>query len=440
MSKRMCFYMTAILIFNFPSFYAQDFWPDKTYISDWFRNNPATDIAKLGQAYRITDYGVLSDSTLVQTENIQTVIDLAAASGGGVIVIPKGVFLSGSLFFKPKTHLHIEKGGVLKGSDDISDFALMMTRIEGQSVRYFAALVNADYVDGFTISGKGTINGNGLKYWKAFWLRRQWNRECTNMDEQRPRLVFVSNSKDVQLSDVRLMNSPFWTTHIYKCENVKLLHLSIFAPSAPVKAPSSDAIDIDACKNVLVKGCYMSVNDDAIALKGGKGIDADKLPQNGENRNILIEDNIFGYCHGALTCGSESFHNYNVLVRRCKLENVERLLWLKMRADTPQNYEYITVEDISGTVQNFLYIQPWTQFTNLQGQTEYPAKYSSNIVMRNIQVECTTFFNVGASDQYSLSDFTFENLDIRTQRADINTALIKNFTLKNVTINGEKRF
>lgn len=96
------------------------------------------------------------------------------------------------------------------------------------------------------------------------------------MDELRPRLVYISNSNDVQISGVRLMNSPFWTTHIYRCNNIKLLNLHIFAPAAPVKAPSSDAIDIDVCNNVLVKNCYMSVNDDAVALKGGKGPWADK--------------------------------------------------------------------------------------------------------------------------------------------------------------------
>lgn len=189
--------------------------PDGTPIPDWFYQYDAVDVAKLGQTYRITDYGVVdNDSNLVQTEAIQAVIDKASAQGGGVIVIPRGTFLSGSLFFKPGTHLHLEEGGVLKGSDDISNFAIVDTRIEGQSLKYFAALVNADGVDGFTITGKGTINGNGLRYWKSFWLRRKVIPKCTNMDELRPRLVYISNCKDVQLEGVSLINSPFWTTHL----------------------------------------------------------------------------------------------------------------------------------------------------------------------------------------------------------------------------------
>ncbi|MDR1632520.1 MAG: hypothetical protein LBR97_06540, partial [Dysgonamonadaceae bacterium] len=218
--------------------------PDGTPIPAWFRQNKPVELSALGKQYRITDYDVSNDSIKIQTSQIQAVIDRAHREGGGVVVIPKGTFLSGSLFFKPKTHLYLEEGAVLKGSDDISNFPIVKTRIEGQTLKYFAALINADQVDGFTISGKGTINGNGLRYWKAFWLRREFNPDCTNMDEMRPRLVYISNSKDVQLSGVSLMNSPFWTTHLYRCENVKLLNLHIYSPYQPVKAPSTDAVDI----------------------------------------------------------------------------------------------------------------------------------------------------------------------------------------------------
>ncbi|HRB79720.1 MAG TPA: glycosyl hydrolase family 28 protein, partial [Niabella sp.] len=204
---------------------AQEIFPDGTPIPEWFRQIKETNIKNLGKQYRLTAFGVKPDSNIVQTKAIQAVIDKAAENGGGVIIVPKGTFLSGSLFFKPKTHLYLEPGATIKGSTDISDFALQETRIEGQTVKYFTALVNADKVDGFTISGKGTLNGNGLTYWKHFWLRRAFNPQCTNMDEMRPRLLYVSNSRDVQISGIRLINSPFWTSHYYKCENLKLLHL-----------------------------------------------------------------------------------------------------------------------------------------------------------------------------------------------------------------------
>ena len=231
--------------------FSQEKFPDGKIIPDWFYKNEKTDINGLGKNFLITDYGVVNDSTLLQTEQIQAVIDLASDNGGGVIVIPEGTYLSGALFFKPGTHLHLEEKAILKGSDDISNFPVIETRMEGQNLKYFSALINVDKVDGFTLSGKGKVDGNGERYWKSFWLRRRVIPKCTNMDELRPRLLHISHSNNVQVSDVRLVNSPFWTTHIYKCDSVKLLNLHIFSPSFPIKAPSTDAIDIDACKMYL---------------------------------------------------------------------------------------------------------------------------------------------------------------------------------------------
>lgn len=412
----------------------QERFPDGELIPDWFNKDKIIDINTLGKQYRLTDYGVVSDSTILQTDKIQEIIELATRNGGGVIVVPEGTYLSGALFFKPGTHLHMQENATLKGSDDINNFPIVETRMEGQNLKYFSALINVEGVNGFTLSGKGTINGNGERYWKSFWLRRNVIPKCTNMDELRPRLIYISHSNDVQLSGVRLINSPFWTTHIYKSNNIKLLDLYIYSPAEPVKAPSTDAIDIDACKNVLVRRCHMSVNDDAIALKGGKGPWADKDPNNGGNYNIIIEDCTFGFCHGVLTCGSESIHNRNIILRRCHIDQAKRLLWLKMRPDTPQQYEHILVEDIKGNARNFIYIAPWTQFYDLKDRKDMPISYSSNITMRNINLECETFFAVQKSLQYKLSDFCFENLAIRAKRDNIDKSAVETFTLSNVII------
>ncbi|MDH6313613.1 polygalacturonase [Parabacteroides sp. PFB2-10] len=436
--KNRSFWITLFVSISCFAISAQDLFPDGTPIPNWFKETQPTNINELGKHYRLTDYGVVGDSTLLQTDKIQALIDQAHQQGGGVVVVPRGTYLSGSLFFRQGTHLHLEEGGVLKGSDDISHFPLVMTRMEGQTLKYFAALVNADGVDGFTISGRGTIDGNGLRYWKAFWLRRQFNSKCTNMDEMRPRLVYISNSKNVQLSGVHLQNSPFWTTHFYKCSRVKLLDLTITSPASPVKAPSTDAVDIDVCTDFLIKNCYMAVNDDAVALKGGKGPFADKDENNGENRNVLIEDCTYGFCHSALTCGSEAIHNYNILFRRSTVKDAHRLLQLKMRPDTPQHYEFIRLEDISGNTRSMLDVKPWTQFFDLKGEEGIRVSYANDIVMRNIQLECTTAFDVIESDQYQLSAFTFENLQVNAGKISAEgTGMIRDLTLKNVTINNQ---
>lgn len=409
--------------------------PDGSPISAWLLDASKIKLEKLGKQYSITDWGAKNDSTIVQTKAIQTTIDLAFKKGGGVVVIPKGTFLSGALFFKPKTHLYVSEGAVLKGSNNIADYPKQPSRMEGQNLDYFPALVNAYTVDGFTISGKGKIDGNGLKFWESFWERRKENPKCTNLEVSRPRLVFIWNSDNVQLQDVKLHNAGFWTSHYYKCNNVKLIDLHIYSPYKPVKAPSTDAIDIDACSNVLIKGCYMSVNDDAIALKGGKGPWADKDLQNGANTDILIENCEFGFCHAALTSGSEAIHNKNILMRNCKVNEAKRLLWLKMRPDTPQKYEYITLENIKGQAYSLIYIKPWTQFFDMQDRKDTPVSYSENITLKNIDLKCDIFFDIAINQYVKLKNFTFENLNVNTKNPVIDKSIINGFTLKNVKVN-----
>lgn len=397
---------------------ASDQFPDGTKIDPWFSEVSKPDRNSLGKYIDITQIGTVQSEENTQpssaiikanTKAIQTAIDSASSSGGGLIYVSKGVTYTGALFFKQGVNLYIESGAMLKGSDDITDYPVCETRIEGEWCKYYPALINADNCKNFTISGNGTLDGNGQRSWAAFWQRRDWNPDCTNKDEQRARLLFISNSSNVTISDIHIQNSQFWSSHIYKCDHVKYLGVSIYSP-VKLKPPSTDAIDIDACCDVLIKNCFMEVNDDAIALKGGKGPWADSDEYNGPNERIIVEDCNYGYCHSCLTCGSESIHNKNIILRNIKVDNADRLFWVKLRPDTPQNYEYITIEGITGKITNFIYVYPWTQFFDLKGRTDMPKSSAHNITMRNCNVVCEDYYNVEFNDdQYILKDFYFEN-------------------------------
>lgn len=413
--------------------------PNGSPIPAWFSMTGKVDVNSLGKRYVITEYGIKPDTERVQTEAIQQVIDMAANEGGGIVVIPSGVFVSGNLFFKQGTHLLIEEGGVLRGSDRIRDFKVMETRIEGQTCKYFPALVNADGLDGFVIAGDGEIDGNGSSYWEEFWIRREWNRQCTNKDAQRPRLVYISNSTNVTIQDVRMKNSPYWTNHIYKCDHVRYLDLNITSSTEGLLAPSTDAIDIDASHDILVKGCYMSVNDDAVVLKGGKGTFADKDSTDGPCYNVIIEDCKFRKTHGCLTLGSESVTDRNIILRRCEVDNSFNLLWLKMRPDTPQHYEYVTVEEITGTCRNGISVHPWTQFYKLDDRKDMPMSQCNNILFKRIRMHFRNFFNVRPSEKFALMDFSFEDIEITDEAKDMpfSKDVIRGTTVKHVVINGK---
>ncbi len=389
--------------------------------------------------YVITQFGASIDSTKLNTKAIQQVIDKASASGGGTVVIPKGVFLSGALFFKPNTQLRLLEGAKLKGSDNIADYPLGPSRMEGRKLPYYAALVNAYQVNNFSIKGPGTIDGNGLQFWKAFWAHRdslqKVGKSSTNLEVHRPRLLFIWGCDKVTIQQVKLHNSGFWTTHLYQCTNVLIEGCDIRSPFRPVKAPSTDGVDIDVCKHVTIRNCYISVNDDGVCMKGGKGPDAQKLPENGPIEDVLVENCTFGEVHAALTCGSECIHDNRITMRNCKMDNDRPVLLFKMRPDTYQLYENITVENITGKCGTIVSLSPWTQFFDMAGSTEKPFGTIRNIRIANVKVECRELALLAGNPTDKVENIAFENVTATSPKATF-TNKYPSVKFENVTLNG----
>ncbi|MFT4155450.1 glycoside hydrolase family 28 protein [Parafilimonas sp.] len=393
------------------------------------------------QGYVITQFGVSDDSTKIQTAAIQKVIDKAWEDGGGTIVVPKGVYLTGALFFRPKTKLSLLEGAVLKGSDNIADYPLTPSRMEGQNLLYYAALVNAYYVDSFSITGPGTINGNGLRFWESFWAHRdsmnKAGKPWTNLEVHRPRLVFIWGCNKVTIQNAKLHNAGFWTTHLYQCNNVLIEGCDIRSPFKPVPAPSTDGVDIDVCKKVTVRDCYISVNDDAVCIKGGKGPDAHNQPQNGIVEDVLVENCTFSDSHGTLTLGSECIHARNITIRNCKVDNHVAILRLKMRPDTYQTYENITIEGITGRCGTLISLAPWTQFFDLKGSTEKPFGTVRNISFLNIDVQCDKVGNMQGDPNDKISGMLFKNITVTAADPVLETHNYPNIQTDHVMINGK---
>lgn len=393
--------------------------------------------------YVVTDLAVYAnDSTALQTAAIQNIIDIAEANGGGEIIFPAGTYLTGALFFKPGTRLHLEKGAKIKGSDDIDNFPLIPSRMEGKSIYYHAALINAYFVKGFEITGEGTIDGNGLRYWKEFWANRdravEAGREWTNLEVRRPRLVFLWGCNDLKISGVNLQNSPFWTTHLYMCDDVIIENCRITAPRGEVRAPSSDALDLDACKRVIVRNCYLNCDDDGVCLKGGKGVYSNRTMDNGICEDILVENCEFGRnLHGVLTLGSECIHAKNVTVRNCKVDINAAILRLKMRPDTYQIYENVTIENITGHCGTVMDMKPWKQFFTLEGSEEHPYGIVRNIKIENVDVSCNTLCHVQGNPDDTVSDILFKNVKVQAQDPSLTVVAYPTVKFENVTMNGK---
>jgi alpha-L-rhamnosidase len=404
------------------------------------------DVSKL-KHYVITDYGAVPDGKTLNTAFIQKAIDAAAAAGGGVLEIPKGTFLSGSIFLKQGVDLFLDEGAVLLGSQNIDDYPKQMTRIEGHFEPWRVALVNVWNMSHVRIGGTGQLNGNGAPFWNDFYSRRAANPATTNLDVERARLMFVDHCDDVRIEDISFQDSQFWNLHLYHSHDVLVSHLRINAASALTggRSPSTDGIDVDSCQNITIQSCQISNNDDDIALKGSKGPHADLLTDNPPDENILIQNCTIGDGNGLLTCGSEATIVHNVLVRNCSIYGSAKMLTLKLRPDTPQHYSNITLDGITlnGT-GSMINVAPWTQFFDLQGQPG-PARSLDHIVVRNITGSFGSFGSIRgnvANPQRgtlgdSISDFTIENINVSLRTPGFSRGEVDNFVFKNVIVNGQ---
>lgn len=422
-------------------------------------------LCQAAERFPITGFGAVADGKTLNTEVIQKAID-SAAGKGGVVVIPNGTFLSGSLFLKPGVELHLEKGAVLLGSNRIEDYPKRETRIEGHFEPWRMALVNAQGMDKVRIHGEGKLDGNGILYWAQFWQRRRENPKCTNLEVERPRLMFIDRCTDVRIEGVSLTYSGFWNLHLYRCSDVLIDGLTITAPTRhtqhrnymtkeilkgmkqdagvrnlPLKdnilGPSTDGIDIDSSRKVTVRNCYISVNDDNIALKGSKGPLADKDQDSPPVEDILIENCEFGDGNGMVTCGSEATLVRNVTVRNCRITGDATMLTLKLRPDTPQHYENILIENIqlagSGRMLN---VAPWTQFFDLKGHAP-PSRTVNNITIRNVTGAFHNLGSLGGNPGDTLRDITLENIGLELTNPAFKPGKVQNLVMKNVKVNGQ---
>jgi polygalacturonase len=397
--------------------------------------------------YVITDYGAVADGTTLNTAAIQKAIDAAAAAGGGILEIPKGTFLSGSIFLKQDVDMYLDDGAVLLGSTNIEDFPKQMTRIEGHFEPWRLALVNVWNMKHVRIGGTGQLNGNGAPFWADFYARRSANPATTNLDVERARLMFVDHCEDVRIENISFQNSQFWNLHLFHSHDVLVSGLHINAASALTggRSPSTDGIDVDSCQNITIQTCQISNNDDDIAIKGSKGPHADLLTDNPPDENILIQSCTIGDGNGLLTCGSEATIIRNVLVRNCVIYGGAKMLTLKLRPDTPQQYSNITMDGITlnGT-GSMINVAPWTQFFDLQGQPG-PARSIDHVVVKNITGNFGSFGSIRgnvANPQRgtlgdTINDFTIENINVNLRNGGFSRGEVNNFVFNNVVVNGQ---
>jgi alpha-L-rhamnosidase len=384
----------------------------------------------------ITQFGAVGDGRTMNTRSIQAGIDKLAAGGGGTLVVPEGVFVSGAIFLKPGVNLRLEKGGVLKGSADVSDYPKVNTRIEGHSEPFLCALVNADKLDRLLITGQGTLDGSGPTFWAAFWKRRAENPHCTNLEVLRPRLLFIQDCSNVLISGITLRDSGFWNLHFYRCHDVVVEHLDIHVDVRPgERAPSTDGMDIDSSQRVTVRDCTFAVHDDCIALKGTKGPFALDDRVSPPDEQIHVTGCTFNAGGAALTCGSEATVVREVTMDHCTVNGPMPLLHLKLRPDTPQQYHDIHISDIVQHSGSILEVRPWKQFFDLRGQPT-PESAVSDIWISRVTGSFDSLGIIQGNQTTRISDITLSDFDVQLKSDRFEHQEIDGLRWTNLKVNG----
>lgn len=266
---------------------------------------------------RANVYGAKGDGAMLDTQAIQNALNAADKDGHATVIFAPGIYRTGALFVKSGTTLEIGAGVTLRAVHDLQQYPMIWTRVAGIEMYWPAAVINVYKQHDVRIMGGGTIDGNGKYWWDGYWaLRKKYDlrglRWAADYDDRRPRLIEFYKSQHVTLTGLHLLRSPFWTVHICYSDYVHVDGITI-RNNIGGRGPSTDGVDIDSSRHVLVEHTDISVNDDALCLKSGR--DSDGLRVNKPDVDIVIRNCTVRYGAAAFTIGSETsggFRNVDV--------------------------------------------------------------------------------------------------------------------------------
>jgi polygalacturonase len=283
--------------------------------------------------YNIRDYGAVGDGKTLDTAALQKAVDTAAAAGGGVVHLPAGKFLTGPFSLASGINLELEKDAVILISDDQASYPQ-------NKGRYVDAITASDAHD-IKITGQGTIDGQGQKWWDAF--------RADEKMPHRPYLIKLTNCERVEVSGVSIVNSPMFHLVPQACTDVDIHDITIHAPA---DAPNTDGIDPSGW-NFKITHCHIDTGDDDIAIKPGRG----RMPG---NKNFVVADCEFGHGHGMSVGGGSAGGLDGLTVSRCSFKDTDAGIRIKTPRGNGGLLQNATYEDLTmDGVKRPIYIIDW---------------------------------------------------------------------------------
>ena len=416
--------------------------------------------------FSINDFGAVADGVTMNTEAINNAITACNDAGGGMVIIPQGKYLTGSVHLKSNVNLHLNDNAVLLFSTNPKDYLpVVLTRWEGIDCYNYSPLIYAYDLENIAITGKGTLDGQATEdnwwSWKGRseygWEEgmhsqsepnsrprlKMYNENQTPVKERvfgdgyylRPQLINIYKCRNILLEDITLTNSPFWIIHPLLSEN-----LTVRGIKANSNGPNTDGCDPESCKDVLIEDCYFNTGDDCIAIKSGRNQDGRRW--NVPSQNIIVQNCKMQNGHGGVVMGSEISGGVNhVFVRNCVMNSpmLDRAIRIKTNSYRGGIVEDIFVRDVEVGQVGEAALRINCSYENPETEGKFMP------VVRNVYIDSMTvnkaeyaFYLEGIKGEDCVYNINVTNSVFENVKKENIVEYVNDFNIKNVTINDEQ--
>lgn len=360
--------------------------------------------------YLVTDYGAVCDGETLATDAIQAALDAAHDAGGGRVVVPAGAHVrTGGIRLRSRVELHIAHGAVLQAPDamddhlELGEFPSNFNDADGKPCTELShALISCDGGEDITLSGPGTIDGNGRR-----WIAEEGN-QIHRMHNPRPRLIVPVGVRGLTVRDLIIQDSPNWTLHPVGCEDVLIQGVRV---RNDVRLPNCDGIDLDHCRQVRVVGCHVEAGDDGIVIKNHAA-----FVEHGPTEDIVVTGCTVVSTSCAIKVGTESFGDFRrILITGCIVDRSNRGLGIQIR-------DGATVEDVVFSdclVRTRRFADLWwgkAEAIHVSAAERRPGAGHPTLrglVFRNIRAEAESGVVIHAAEGSTIADVQLDGVDVR---------------------------
>lgn len=387
--------------------------------------------------FPITGYGAMAGGETINTEAFAAAMDACHKAGGGRVVVPAGVWLTGPIHFKSNVNLHLEDGAIVSFTDNPKDYLpAVKTSWEGLECYNYSPLLYAYECENIAITGSGMLQPK-MDTWKV-WFKRpephmnalvelhekavvgipvEERQMAVGENNLRPHLIHFNRCENILLEEFKIRESPFWTIHLYMCNSGVVRNLDVKA-----HGHNNDGIDLEMSKNFLVENCTFDQGDDAVVIKSGRNHDAWRLDTPCEN--IVIRNCTILKGHVLLGIGSElSGGVRNVYMHDCIApQTVHRFFFIKTNHRRGGFVENIYMENMKS------------------GKTQRVLEIDTDVLYQWRHLVPTHETRITRIEGIHINNITCEEADVIYELKGDERLPIKNVEIKNVHVNQVNEF